>query len=669
MVRKILNKKEAQARIKILRQTINHHRELYHVFDRQEISDTALDSLKKELVDWETLYPDLITFDSPSQRVAGQALSKFTKIKHQIAQWSFNDAFTPDEIYDFAKRCQKFLSGQKPTYTCELKIDGFKIVLTYKKGVLTTAATRGDGKTGEDVTANVRTIESIPLRLKQDIDLIVEGEIWLSKKEFLALNKKRQKQGEAVFANPRNVAAGTIRQLDPQLVAERHLDSFIYDIAWSNIALPKTQYEELKLLQTLGFKVQPNFSLCQSIEEVVAFWNRWQKHSTRLAFGVDGVVVKVNEKKYQDRLGFTGKAPRFAIAFKFPAEQGTTVVEDIVLQVGRTGVITPVAHLRPVSLAGSVVSRATLHNEDEIKRLDVRIGDTVIVQKAGDVIPDIVAVLPEMRTSKAQPFVFPKHLAACGGAIERIPGQAAYRCVNKKSFAQLKRKFYYFVAKSTFNIEGLGPKVIDQLLEANLLSDFADIFSLEKGDLLELPRFAEKSVDNLLLAIEKSRQISLPRFLASLSIPQVGEETAQLLAERFRSLSAVAQASLSELSLISGIGDVVAGEVFDWFRNSENKDLITKLQKEIKIKSLPKVQKSRGHLVGRTIVFTGTLDTLSRPEAKEMVRQAGGSVSSSVSSATDYVVAGHDPGTKYNKAESLGVTILSEKQFKKLVSG
>ena len=338
------------------------------------------------------------------------------------------------------------------------------------------------------------------------------------------------------------------------------------------------------------------------------------------------------------------------------------------MQVGRTGVITPVAHLRPVILAGSTVSRATLHNEDEIKRLDVRIGDTVVVQKAGDIIPDIVSVLFEMRTNKTKPFVFPKHLPACGGAIERIPGQAAYRCVNKKSFAQLKRKFYYFVSKAAFNIEGMGPKVIDQLLEANLVSDFADIFTLEKGDLLELPRLAEKSVDNLLLAIKKSRQITLPRFLASLSIPQVGEETAQLLADRFRSLTNVVQASRTELSLISGIGEVVAGEVFDWFRNSENKNLITKLQKEIKIELLPKTKKSQGRLTGRTIVFTGTLDTLSRPEAKESVRQAGGSVSSSVSTATDYVVVGHDPGTKYNKAKSLGVTILSESQFKKLIN-
>ena len=294
MVKKILNKKEAQARIKILRQTINHHRELYHVFDRQEISDAALDSLKKELVDWETLYPDLITLDSPTQRVAGQALSKFKKVKHQIPQWSFNDAFMSEEIYDFAKRCQKFLSGQKPTYTCELKIDGFKIVLTYKKGILVTAATRGDGKIGEDVTTNVRTIESIPLRLKQDIDLVVEGEIWLSKKDFVALNKKRQKQGETLFANPRNVAAGTIRQLDSKLVAERHLDSFIYDIVWSENDLPTTQYEELKLLQTLGFKVQSDFSLCSSVESVVDFWRHWQKQSIKLPFGVDGVVVKVN---------------------------------------------------------------------------------------------------------------------------------------------------------------------------------------------------------------------------------------------------------------------------------------------------------------------------------------------------------------------------------------
>lgn len=666
--RKSLSKTEAIKRIDKLKEVINHHRYLYHVEDRQEISDEALDSLKKELADLEAQYPDLVTSDSPTQRVGGVPLDKFRKVRHQVAQWSFNDAFTPDEIRDFDKRVKKVLGeGVRPTYTCELKIDGFKIVLTYKKGLLDLAATRGDGETGEDVTLNVRTIESIPLKLREEIDLIAEGEIWMGKKDFENLNKKRAKAGEPLYANPRNIAAGTIRQLDPKLVAERPLDSFIYDIAWSEKDLPQTQYEELWLLKELGFKVHDGFTLCKTIEEVIDFWHKWQSKADKLPFGVDGVVVKVNEKDYQDRLGYTGKAPRYAIAFKFPAEQATTVVEDISLQVGRTGVITPVAHLRPVLLAGSTVSRATLHNEDEINRLDVRVGDTVIVQKAGDIIPDIVSVLTEMRTGREKKFKFPSYLEACGGPIERIPGQAAHRCVNKNSFAQQKRKFYHFVSKIAFNIEGLGPKVIDQLLEEHLVSDFADIFTLEKGDLLELPRFAEKSADNLLEAIDSARQVTLPRFIVALSIPHVGEETAYDVADHFGSIDRLAQATVEELNQIDGVGEVVAQSIYEWFRSAENQKLLSKLKDEVTI-VLSGVSQAPGQkFAGQSFVFTGSMETMTRDEAKALVRERGGDVSSSVSKATSYVVAGTDPGSKYDKATELGVTILTETEFKKML--
>ncbi len=660
-----VSKKEAEGRIKKLREAIDHHRYLYHVEDRGEISPSALDSLKKELVDLETQFPDLVTPDSPTQRVAGVPLDKFVKVKHRVSQWSFNDCFTPEELREFDARVKRFLGGVAPTYTAELKIDGFKIVLTYKNGFLVTAATRGDGKFGEDVTQNVRTIESVPLKLKKPLDAIVEGEIWLSKKNFLALNEKRKKAGEDLYANPRNIAAGTIRQLDSKLVAERPLDSFIYDLAWTREVLPKTQHEELEFLRTLGFKVDPHFEKFSNIEGVIDYWQKWQKKADKLSFGVDGVVVKVNEKKYQDKLGFTGKAPRFAIAFKFPAEEATTVVEDIVFQVGRTGVITPVAHLRPVLLAGSTVSRATLHNEDEIKRLDVRIGDTVVVQKAGDIIPDIIKVLSELRPKKTKPFVFPDYLEACGGPIERIPGQAAHRCVKPNSFAQLKRKFHHFVSKSAFNIEGCGPKVIDLLLEEKLLSDFADIFTLKKGDLLSLPRFAEKSVDNLLASIEKSRRITLARFLVALSIPQVGEETAMDLASNFGSLGALRRASLSELEDIPGVGDVVARSIFEWFRQEENKHLLSRLLSEVQVESTS--GSKGGKLSGQTLVFTGTLPILSRDEAKSVARGAGGKVSSSVSVKTDFLVAGDNPGSKYEEAMKLGVKILSEDEFLRLV--
>ncbi|MHB8651886.1 MAG: NAD-dependent DNA ligase LigA [Minisyncoccota bacterium] len=667
-------KKAAADRLVQLRKAINHHRYLYHVLDRQEISDQALDSLKYELSKLEEAFPDLITADSPSQRVAGKPLAQFKKIRHAVSQWSFADAFTPEDMHEFDARVRRFLEkklGRPPqdlSYTCELKIDGLKIVLTYKNGMLVTAATRGDGAVGEDVTQNVRTIESVPLVLEQKIDVIAEGEVWLSKKQLEIINRERDKRGEALFANPRNVAAGTIRQLDPKVVAGRKLDCFIYDIAEFGARIPNTQNEELAFLAELGFKVNKHWKQVQTMDEVVAFWNHWQKRKDREEYWVDGVVVKVNEKKYQDALGYTGKAPRFAIAFKFPAEQVTTVVEDIALQVGRTGVVTPVAHLRPVSVAGSVVSRATLHNEDEIKRLDVRVGDTVVLQKAGDVIPDIISVVKEMRTGKEKKFVFPADVEECGGAIERIVGQAAHRCVNKNSFAQKRRKFYHFVSKHAFDIEGCGPKVVDALLDANLVGSPVDIFTLKRGDLLELPRFAEKSVDNLLAAIEGARRIELPKLLVALSIDHLGEETAYDIAEHFGTIDRIVGASVEELEMISGVGEIVARSLHTWFRTPEHKHFLERLLKEVEVVPL---RTASGHGKGMfsrlTFVLTGTLAALSRDQAKEIIRARGGTVSSSVSKDTDYVLVGENPGSKYSVAESLGVKILNESEFLKMI--
>ena len=401
-------KGEVKKRIEKLKTVINHHRYLYHVLDKEEISDAALDSLKHELYELEQKFPEFITPDSPTQRVGGKPLDKFKKINHKILQWSFNDAFSEDEMYDFDKRVKRMLERElgktidKVEYTCELKIDGFKIILTYEKGVLLTAATRGDGKTGEDVTENVKTIESIPLHLERDIDCVAEGEIWMGKNEFEKLNKKRKKNNEPLFANPRNVAAGSIRQLDPKIASSRKLDSFIYDLSSANFDLPKTQLDELNLLKTLGFKVNTHFKLCKNMGEVIQFWKSWEKRKDKMGYLIDGLVIKINEIKLQEKLGYTGKAPRFAIAFKFPAEQATTEILDIDIQVGRTGALTPVAHLKPTLIAGSVVSRATLHNEEEIKRLDVKIGDTVIIQKAGDVIPDIISVVKRFTDRKRE---------------------------------------------------------------------------------------------------------------------------------------------------------------------------------------------------------------------------------------------------------------------------
>lgn len=666
--------KEARERLVSLRKTIEHHRYLYHVLNKSEISSEALDALKHELVLMESAYPDLITPDSPSQRVAGEPLKGFKKVKHTVPQWSFNDAFSPEEMREFDTRVKNMLFKEtskkvSPTYVSELKIDGLKVVLTYENGMLKTAATRGDGVVGEDVTANVKMIESVPLSLHEKVSGVFEGEVWMGKSTLLRVNKEELKAGREPYANPRNLAAGTIRQLDPAIVKARTLDVFIYDITALDKEIPNTQVKELALLQKLGFKVNDHFTECKTIDDVISYWQKWQKRAPKEDYWIDGVVVKVNEKEYQDALGYTGKAPRFGIAFKFPAEQVTTVLEDIVLQVGRTGVVTPVAHLRPVSVAGSVVSRATLHNEDEIARLDVRIGDTVILQKAGDVIPDIVAVVKEMRTGKEKKFVFPKFVEDTDGTtspIERVPGQAAYRCTNKNMFAQKRRKFYYFVSKKAFNIDGCGPKVIDALLDSELISNFDDIFTLTLGDVLSLPRFAELSAKNLIEAIDNARTITLGKFLTSLSIEHVGEETAHDIAEAFGSIQKVRQARFDDFNNIYGVGEVVARSLADWFSDMHHSALLDRLLAEIKIESQKSKVKSQ-KLAGKTFVLTGTLATLGRDEAKGKIRSLGGEIAESVSSKTSYVVAGENPGSKYTKALSLNVPVLSEQEFLKMV--
>jgi DNA ligase (NAD+) len=664
--------KDTINRLNKLKEAIEKYRYDYHVLNKTTISESALDSLKHELVEIETKYPQLITPDSPSQRVAGEPLPEFKKITHKVPQWSFNDAFSKEDMIEFDARVKRFLiqsgiENPNPSYVCEHKIDGLKVVLEYKNGLLFNAATRGDGKIGEDVTSNVRTIESIPLKLNKPVNIIVEGEIWMSKKQLEILNKEKVKNGEEPYANPRNLAAGSIRQLDPKVVAERKLKAFIYDIAqYDNF--PQSQKEELELLGELGFAVNKYFKYCKDINEVVEYWKDWQNKMNKQDYLADGVVVKMNDKRYQDLLGYTGKAPRWGIAFKFPAEQVTTVVEDIVLQVGRTGVVTPVAHLRPVSVAGSTVSRATLHNEDEINRLDIRIGDTVVLQKAGDVIPDIVSVVSDLRPKDSKPYKFPTHVQGCGGdgSIERIPGQAAWRCVYKDSFEQNKKKFYYFVSKKCFNIDGLGPKIIDQLLDNGLVSTFDDIFTLKKGDLLALPRFAEKSVDNLLESISNSKKISLARLISSLSINQVGEETAYDIANHFKNIEKIVEAKKEEIESIYGVGPVVAQSVYEWFSDSENRKLLKKILNHVQVEKINKIDNPK--VLGKTFVFTGTMPGLDRDEAKLMVRKLGGEVSNTVSKNTNYVVSGESAGSKLDKAKELGIPILDQDQFLEMVN-
>jgi DNA ligase (NAD+) len=656
-----------------LRELIDHHRRLYHTHDKPEISDQAYDALLQELEDLEEKYPELLTPDSPTQRVGGAPLPEFIKVKHKVAQWSFNDAFAEEDLVSFDERVRKFIKAEtggdgSPTYSCELKIDGLKIVLEYEKGILVCAATRGDGVVGEDVTHNVRTIPTVPLKLSKPVGIIVEGEIYMKKSNLVRLNQKQEKEGKPLFANARNVAAGSIRQLDPKIAASRRLDNFVYDIAKYEGRMPKSQTEELELLRELGFTVNEHSRHVKGIEGTIGYWKEWQKKAPKEDYLIDGVVIKVDERNYQEALGYTGKAPRWGIAFKFPAEQVTTVLEDIVFQVGRTGVITPVAVLKPVLVAGTTVSRATLHNEDEIKRLDVRIGDTVILQKAGDIIPDIVKVVTELRTGKEKPFVFPTHIPECGGdgRIERVPGQAAHRCVVKDSQTLIRRKLRYFASRGALDIEGCGPKVIDALLDAGLIASFPDLFTLKKGDILALPRFGEKSADNLYESLQKARTTTLPKLLTGLSIDHVGEETAHLLAEKFKALDKLALATEEELSAIDGIGPVVAKSVYQWFNDKKNQKMLAKLLKELTLEKVAAT--TSGRLSGFTFVLTGTLPTLERADAEDMIRKAGGNVSSSVSKNTSYVVAGESAGSKLEKAQKLGVKVIGEEELKKLLS-
>jgi len=672
---------EERLRHAVLTKSVERHRRLYHTLDKPEISDQAYDSLVRELESLEEKYPELKTAKSPLNKVGAEPLEEFVKVRHKVRQWSFDDIFDRDELEKWDKRVRNFAAkaglAEKIEYCCELKIDGLKVVLTYEKGIFIRAATRGDGQIGEDVSQNVRTIKSIPEKLAKPVNLIAVGEIWMGQKDLAKINGGRGKAGLPLYANSRNLAAGSLRQLDPAVTASRNLKAFLYDIDQfdgdGGEAKPESQDGELKLLSDLGLPTNPHFRVVGDLEGVEDYYRNWAAKRPSLDYGLDGIVIKINSNRVQEGLGFTGKSPRWGVAYKFPAEEVTTVLEDIAFQVGRTGVITPVALLRPVKVAGSTVSRATLHNEDEIRRLDLKIGDTVVIRKAGDVIPDVVRSLKELRGGGEKSFHWPKTVEGCGGdgRIERIPGQAAWRCVEKDSFEVMRRRFHYFTSKKCFDIDGLGPQNLNLLIDQGLISTFDDIFTLKKGDLLNLPRFAEKSVDNLLEAIEKARSVTLSRFLTSLSIPQVGEETAFDLARHFGTGSAEAalkriiSASKEELQAINGVGEIVAGSLRSWFDNPVNKKLVERLLKQIKLK---KDELNGGRILeGKSFVFTGTLATLEREKGESLVRQNGGNVSSSVSGKTSYVVAGEKAGSKLEKAKELGVKVISEEEFRRML--
>lgn len=660
---------EIQERTKALRDAITSYRKAFHGGEEISITDEALDSLKHELKLLEEAYPSLITPDSPTQTVVGTLTPGLKKVTHAVSQWSLDDAFTEDEVHRFDERVRKVLAKELncevyPRYSAELKIDGLHIVLTYVHGRLVTAATRGDGRVGEDVTHTVRTIKGIPEMLTRPLDIVVEGEVYMTRSGLEALNEKRREHGEQEFANPRNVASGSLRQLDASVAQERPLRISLYDIDVLSESLPQTQSGELALLKELGFPVNEHALRDASIDDIFEFWRTWQgKKRESVDYQIDGVVIKVEERSYQEILGYTGKGPRFSIALKFPAEQVHTVIEDITLQVGRTGVLTPVAKLRPVAVAGTVVARATLHNEDFIKEKDIRIGDTVILQKAGDIIPEIVSVLKEFRPAKTTVWNFPKFSPLCGGdgGTERVPGQSAYRCRVGGSVHEQVRKIAHFAGKHALDIPGLGGKTVELLMEHELVSDFDDLFTLTRDELLELPGFKEKSADNLLRALEQRRHVSLDRLLVGLSILHVGEEMARLLARATGGLDELKHASLETLIAIPQVGEVVARSVYDWFRTPAHKELLKRLETYLTVTTSEDV--SGGPLQGRKVVVTGTLPTLSRSEAEERIRTAGGSVQSSVSSKTSFVVAGTEAGSKLSEAERLGIPVIDEEEF------
>ncbi len=672
-----MDKQEAKQRIDKLKKVINHHRYLYHVLDKQEISDAALDSLKKGLFDLEQKYPEFVTADSPTQRVGGKPLKEFKKFKHPEPMLSFNDAFDLNDTKEWEARFERLDKGARRSgYYCELKIDGLAIELVYKNGVLDVGSTRGDGLIGEEVTQNLKTIEAVPLKLqttnyKLPATVVVRGEVFITRNDFERINKEQEKAGLKIYANPRNLAAGSIRQLDPAVTRSRKLDSYAY--ALKTDLGQKTHEEEHLILKALGFKTNSHNKFCKDLKAVQEFRDYWEKEREKLNYEIDGIVVILNDNKTFNKIGVVGKAPRAAIAYKFSPKEAQTIVENIIVQVGRTGVLTPVAVLRPVNIGGVTVSRATLHNLDEIKRLGVKIGDTVIVGRAGDVIPDIISVIKELRTGPDTPssgekeFRMPKKCPACREPVERFGDQVAYRCVNKNCPAIKREAIYHFVSKRAFDIDGVGPKIIDQLMEAGLIYDAADLFVLKKEDLLNLERFAETSAKNTIEAIQAKKKVSLDKFIYSLGIEHVGEETAFVLARKFRKLNKIKEASFDQLQSTPDVGPVVARSIRNWFEKSYNLKLLSKFKKAgIRVLE-EKLTKESKKLKDKTFVLTGSLESMTRDEAKDRVRELGGDISASVSKETDYVVAGSEPGSKYTKAQKLGVKIIDEKEFVKII--
>jgi len=667
MADKPLSLKQAAQKIQKLRTSIKHHEKKYYVDNDPQISDYEFDMLVKELEKLEKQFPELITPESPTQRVGEQPITGFASIEHRTPMLSMNNCYSIEELREFEERIKRIIPGEKIEYVAELKIDGLGISTIYRDGKYFQAVSRGDGFRGDDVSLNVKTIRSFPLIINDPHEIEVRGEVYLPVKSFQKINEERSKMEEPLFANPRNAAAGSLRLLDPKEVASRHLDVFLYSIFIEGKE-QASQWKNLKALRELGFKTNPSSRRCSNLEEVISFWEEWREKRESLDYDVDGVVVKVDSTKQQKLLGSTAKFPRWSISFKFPARQATTKIKKIEVQVGRTGALTPIAILEPVKLSGITISRSTLHNEDEIKRKDIRVGDYVLVERSGDVIPKVISVMKEKRTRKEKKFAFPSNCPVCHSSTFRPEGEAISRCENPSCPAKLKKSLLHFASRRAMNIEGLGIALVDQLLEKKLVRNIPDLYSLNLEDLANLERMGPKSSQNSLDEIEKSKQRDVSRLIYALGIRYVGERTAQALADYFKGIDSLAKVSLDELIQIEDVGPKVGESIVFFFKQPENIELINKLKEAgLNFSSIKKERKSEHPLAGQIFVLTGKLSDLSREEATEIIESLGGAVSSSISSKTTYVVVGDSPGLKFERALKLGIPTLEEKEFLKLV--
>ncbi|WP_347552597.1 NAD-dependent DNA ligase LigA [Pseudalkalibacillus hwajinpoensis] len=654
-------------RIEELRQLLNHYNYEYHVLDQPSVPDAEYDRMMNELLSLEEENPELQTNDSPTQRVGGAPLQGFQKVEHRVPMLSLGNAFGEDELKDFDRRVRDRI-GENFSYVCELKIDGLAVSLIYEDGILVRGATRGDGTVGEDITQNLKTIPAIPLRLSENVSMEVRGEAYMPKPSFMKLNKDREENDQDLFANPRNAAAGSLRQLNPKIAASRNLSIFVYGVGTVDGKEIDSHSDGLDFLKELGFKTNPEWKRCNTIEDVIEYIGGWSERRPDLSYEIDGIVVKVDALRQQEELGFTAKSPRWAIAYKFPAEEVVTKLLSIELNVGRTGVVTPTALLEPVLVAGTTVQRASLHNEDLIREKDIKIGDYVVVKKAGDIIPEVVSVIEEHRTGEEEAFSMPEHCPECGSDLVRLEEEVALRCINPKCPAQLREGLIHFVSRNAMNIDGLGERVITQLFREELIHDVADIYQLTHEQLIELERMGEKSVSNLLEAIRVSKENSLEKLLFGLGIRHVGAKAARTLAQQFGSIDSLIEANIEDLEAINEVGQKMADSVVRYFQNEEVHELIEELKaagvntvykgpKPVSVEEIDSV------FAGKTVVLTGKLEYLSRGDAKKKLEEQGAKVTGSVSNSTDLVIAGEDAGSKLEKAESLGIDVWSENRF------